>query len=305
MMRQFVSATAPGVSRRPSRSWVPVISHTAIDPSHLMLPDQVGPAVPIDVCGGADLPIQIGNLRWRQRTARQENGLAHQPHGETAIRLVLEDRVSSAVPVEVSGSNQLPGRVGKRARPERPAIDQRGVVHEPDSEPTVGVLPQDVAAGIDVEVAVNGCRVALRNIDRQTRYVDRTVSAHTTRRQDAEHDRSRAGARGSRQREDPWRIDRQRPAAPGLSVDADRTRTAGVPESVLTPGDRELAQPVDDALIRRAVSDEVELTVLVDAEAADRRRADAAVCSMMLEMAPVAPFTPADQTRREAKSPKK
>ena len=81
--------------------------------------------------------------------------------------------------------------------------------------------------------------------------------------------------------------------------------TAGIPEFVLAAGDRELAQPVDDALIGRAVSDDVELTALVDAEAADCRRAEARGVIDDAGEAPVPSFTAADQTRRAAKSAKK
>src|SRR5688500_17446161 len=117
----------------------------------VVLPEQIGHAISADIPNTMDLPIQIGG-EGGERSLIGDGGTVHQPHAETAIRLVLPHGVGSAITVDVAGSGDQPVSLQHPRDTQGQRCGRLIAVHQPDRQPSAVVLPDDIRLAIAIDV---------------------------------------------------------------------------------------------------------------------------------------------------------
>src|SRR5262249_12247397 len=118
-------------------------------PGAAVLPQDVVPAIAVEVAYSRHLPVEDGATR---RARAEDRGAVQEPDEEGARGGVAEEDVGPAVAVEVAQAHDGRAR-GDDTRPGGTGAADRGAVQEPDEEFARGrVVPEEVRGAIGVEV---------------------------------------------------------------------------------------------------------------------------------------------------------
>src|SRR5882672_6251384 len=151
----------------------------------VVVPQDVGLAVPIEVADSRDAPVEI-RCRSEVGSATRNRGAVHEPDRVRAGYVVVPQDVGLAISVKVADPYDAPVEI--RYRTEDGLAQNRGAVHEPDRDLAGGaVAPQDVGLAVSIEVADS------RDAPVEIRYRSEVGSATRNRGAVHEPDRVRAG----------------------------------------------------------------------------------------------------------------
>ena len=121
----------------------------------LILPDEIGLAVTIEITAADDLPVRVNAQAVIQITAARLSHSVHQPVRELTGGLILPDDIGFAVAVEITDADDFPVRVnGLRRYSENRRWTDVSSVHQPVRELTGGlILPDEIGFAVSVEIA--------------------------------------------------------------------------------------------------------------------------------------------------------
>src|SRR5262249_35213357 len=118
----------------------------------VVVPNDVGLAVAVDVARAGDQPAASRRHRARRATAREHSRAIHQPDHIIPGVSVAPKNVAPTVAIEVTGGDDGPA---KRHRTNRAAADHGRAVDQPDHRFSgVAVAPENVALAIAIEIAL-------------------------------------------------------------------------------------------------------------------------------------------------------